>query len=126
MKVFIADDSLAIRERLTTIIVTIPALELIGEAEDGVEARDAVLNLKPDLVILDIRMPNRLGIDVLRDIKMDNPKCKVIILTNYPYPQYRRRCLEEGADYFFEKATEFADVIATVEKLAEKCLHGAN
>lgn len=72
--------------------------------------------MKTDVVILDIRMPGRNGLDVLRDIKEGSPESKVIILTNYPYPQYRRRCMEEGADFFFDKSSEFEKVTEVLEK----------
>ncbi len=117
MKVFIADDSQVIRERLSALLSDIEGIEVIGEAQDGFEARDGILTLKPDVVILDIRMPGRNGLDVLRDIKESSPKTKVVILTNYPYPQYRRRCMEEGADYFFDKSSEFENVLEVLARL---------
>ena len=117
MKVFIADDSQVIRERLSALLSDIEGIEVIGEAKDGLEGRDAILKQKPDVVILDLRMPWRNGLDMLRDIKESNPDIKVIILTNYPYPQYRRRCMEEGADYFFNKSSEFEKVPEVLAKL---------
>lgn len=117
MKVFIADDSQVIRERLSALLSDIKGIEVIGEARDGLEARDSILELKPDVVILDIRMPWRNGLDVLQDIKESVPATKVIILTNYPYPQYRHRCMEESADFFFDKSTEFQKVSEAIEQL---------
>lgn len=117
MRVFIADDSPVVRERLVNMLSEIEGLEIIGEAQDGLEAKDSILELKPDVVILDLRMFWRNGRDMLRDIKESNPDIKVIILTNYPYPQYRRRCMEEGADYFFNKSSEFEKVPEVLAKL---------
>lgn len=117
MKVFIADDSPLIRERLRDMLNELGNVDVVGEAEHGGEARDHILQLKPDLAILDIRMPNRMGIDVLRDIKHNLPELKVIMLTNYPYPHFQRRCEEEGADYFFDKSTEFEKVSQVVQRL---------
>jgi DNA-binding NarL/FixJ family response regulator len=117
MKVFIADDSPLIRERLRDMLTEISNVDVVGEAEHGGEARDYILQLKPDIAILDIRMPNRMGIDVLRDIKQNLPDLKVIMLTNYPYPHFQRRCEEEGADYFFDKSTEFEKVSYVVQQL---------
>ncbi|MFC1583146.1 response regulator transcription factor [Candidatus Neomarinimicrobiota bacterium] len=118
MKVFIADDSPLIRERLRDMLTELSNVDVIGEAEHGGEARDRILQLKPDMAILDIRMPNRMGIDVLREIKHNLPDLKVIMLTNYPYPHFQRRCEEEGADYFFDKSTEFEKVTQVVQQLA--------
>ena len=72
--------------------------------------------LKPDFVVLDIKMPDLNGMDILSDIKQIIPTPVVIILTNYPYPSYRIRCLELGADYFFDKSSEFSNVIKTIQE----------
>lgn len=118
MKVFIADDSSAIRERLELLISEISGAEVIGMAKDGVEATDCILQLRPDVVILDIRLPLRNGIDVLRDIRHGGSTSRVIIFTNYPFPQYRQRCMKEGADYFFDKSTDFEKVQTLLEQLS--------
>ncbi len=85
----------------------IEGLGVILEATNGLEARDMIVAEKPNVAVLDIRMPGRNGLDVLRDVKASNPTTKIVILTNYPYPQYRSRCMEEGADFFFDKSSEF-------------------
>lgn len=110
MKIFIADDSAIVRERLITMFSEMEGIEVIGTAQRGNEAIECIQELKPDVVILDIRMPGGNGIDVLQSIKKENPDLMVIMLTNYPYPQYRKKCMKAGADYFFDKATEFKEV----------------
>lgn len=74
------------------------------------------------MVILDIWMPEESGIEVLQNIKLRERVPIVIILTNYSYPQYRKRCLELGADYFFDKSTELDRMIETREKLTSKLI----
>jgi len=54
---------------------------------------------------------------VLQEIKRDKPSCKVIVLTNYPYREYRKKCMELGADFFFDKATEFDKIPEVLERL---------
>ena len=115
MKVFIVDDSELMVERLKTMLLELQGLEIVGEARDALEATKSILELKPDAVVLDIRMPGGNGIDVLRNIKGNNPAPVVIMLTNYPYPQYRRKCMDAGADFFFDKSSEF-DKVTTVLK----------
>jgi DNA-binding NarL/FixJ family response regulator len=115
MKVFIADDSSAVRDRLRTMLTEVKGIEVSGEADDGLRAQDTILRERPDAVILDLRMPWRNGLDVLREIKQAVPGIIVIVLTNYPYPQYRRRCMEEGADYFFNKSSEFRRIPEVLE-----------
>jgi DNA-binding NarL/FixJ family response regulator len=110
MKVFIADDSKVLCERLIEMLSDIPGIEIIGHAQDVAESLTSIKKLNPDIVILDIRMPGGSGIDVLQDIKKGRQAPMVIILTNYPYPQYRKKCLGLGADYFFDKSTEFEKV----------------
>lgn len=118
MNVFIADDSDVVRERLASSLSEIADIVVVGEAEDGIDATNSIQQLNPDLVILDIRMPGRSGIEVLKTIKRSNPNIVVMMLTSYPYPQYRRKCLAEGAGYFFDKATQMNEAISVVKYLA--------
>lgn len=120
MKVFIADDSVLVRERLIAMISELPEIEVIGEAQDSQEATNLILKLKPDAVILDIRMPGGSGIDVLKNIKKENNRTKVIMFTNYPSPQYRKKCMDTGADFFFDKSTEFHKIIKVFKKIIQE------
>jgi len=117
MKVFIADDSPILRERLKTMLSDFPEVEISGQAKDTPEAIKSIKELKPDVVILDIRMPGGSGIEVLQSIKKDRPDIKVIVFTNYPYPQYRKKCMDLGADFFFAKATESEKLPKVIEQL---------
>jgi len=107
VEVVIADDSSAVRERLVTMLADLKGVEVIGQAQNVEEAIASIRALKPKAVILDIRMPGGSGINVLQAIKREQPSPVVIMLTNYPYLQYRKKCLEAGADFFFDKSTEF-------------------
>ena len=108
--VFIADDSDIVREHLVTMLDELPRIVIVGQAENVTEAINGILELQPDVVILDIRMPGGSGIDVLQTIKQYEPAPVVIILTNYPYPGYRQKCLQAGADFFLDKSTEFDQI----------------
>ncbi len=119
MKVFIADDSEMVRERLKAMLSELTEIEIIGQAQDGIEATNSIRKLKPDVVILDIRMPGGSGIQVLQNIKKDKQAPIVIILTNYPYPQYRKKCMEVGADFFFDKSTEFEKIPEVLKSFIE-------
>ena len=120
MKVFIADDSQVLRERLDEMLSELPGIEIMGYAQDVPEAITSIKKLNPDVVILDIRMPGGSGVDVLQDIKKKKNTPIVIVLTNYPYPQYRKKCMDLGADFFFDKSAEFEKVTKVFKQLTEK------
>lgn len=117
MKVFIADDSAILLERLKAMISEIPETEVIGEAGEVQEAIKAIGELKPDVVVLDIKMPGGSGMDVLKNIKNTKSGPVVIMLTSYPYPQYKKKCMDLGADFFFFKLTEFEKVAESIDRL---------
>src|SRR2546428_3470418 len=109
-KVFIVDDSPVVRERLATLLSDLPSVEIVGQAEIAFEAISATRRLKPDVMLLDISMPGGSGIHVLEMVKKERPAPLVIMLTNFAHEQYRQKCLQLGADYFFDKSTEFERV----------------
>ena len=118
MRLFIADDSEILRERLVETLSEIQGVEIVGQEGETFSAIEAIDRLKPDLVILDIRMPGGNGISVLEKLKkMDYPPI-VVMFTNYPYLQYRKRCFDSGADHFFYKATEFEKLIDVIRESA--------
>ena len=115
--VLIIDDAVQVRERLRARLERIKGVAVVGEASDVQEGIAASRTLKPDAVILDIQMPGGTGIDVLEDIKRTNPGTVVIMLTNYPLPQLRRRSCEAGADFFFDKCCEFDRAIQALQQM---------
>jgi len=117
MRLFIADDSEILRNHLSNIIADIYGIEIIGEAANASDAIEAIRNLSPEVAIIDIKLPGKSGIHLLQQIKAFKPEIIVIIFTDYPYPQYRRKCDESGADYFFEKSSESEKLIEVLKKL---------
>ncbi len=117
VSVLIADDSDLIRDRLKELISEVDGTEVVGETTNGPETLEAMGRLEPDVVILDIRMPGGNGIDALKMIKGEDPSPVVIMLTSYAYRLFRKRCLEAGAEYFFDKAMEFERVADVLEHL---------
>jgi DNA-binding NarL/FixJ family response regulator len=94
-----------------------PEIRVVDEVTDAPQAVESISRHKPDIVILDIQMPGGNGIDVLEAIKKNKPTPFVIMFTNYPYPQYRRKCMEAGADFFFDKSLEFDALTNTLKNL---------
>jgi two-component system response regulator DevR len=117
LTVYIVDDSQVMRERLTESATDITGIEIAGQSGDPFEALDSIRKLHPDVVILDIRLPQRSGIDVLKDIKEHAAAPIVIMVTNYPYRQYRQACMAAGADYFFSKIDEFEMIRETLSRI---------
>jgi YesN/AraC family two-component response regulator len=120
MKIVIADDSSLLRDRIKSLLNSINKNFEVYEAENGVKALQLILEKKPDLAILDIRMPEMNGIDVLNKIRELKMNVKVCILTNYAYPIYRRRCFEAGADYFLRKTEDFEDINIVIADMLTK------
>ena len=118
MKIVIADDSSLMRDRIKNLLNDINNVSVVGEAENGIDALQLIRDTEPDMVILDIRMPGMNGIEVLKKIRELKMKTQVCILTNYPYKQYKDRCLAEGASYFFDKNQSIDELIEVVSKLA--------
>jgi DNA-binding NarL/FixJ family response regulator len=116
LKIFIADDSLIIRARLVTLIEELVGVKLVGQAGSGADAISGIWRLKPDVVILDIRMPIGSGFEVLQNIKQGQAAPLVIVLTNYLYSVYRQKCLQAGADFFLDKSTEFDQIPTLIEQ----------
>jgi len=117
LTVYIVDDSQVMRERLSELVADIAGVEIVGQYGDPLEALDSIRKWHPDIVILDIRLPRRSGIDVLKDIK-ENPAAPIVLMvTNYPYRQYRQACMAAGADYFFSKIDEFEMIRETMNRI---------
>jgi len=107
LRLFIADDSALLRGYVLDTIRELGQIQVVGQASDVPTAITDIRKSKPDVVILDIRMPGGSGIDVLKTVKADPSPPTVIMFTNYPDLQYRKQCSQAGADYFFDKSLEF-------------------
>jgi len=120
MKVFVVEDSVLMRDRLAAMLAEqLPGVEIVGQADSPALAIESIRSLRPDVVILDLRLPNGSGLDVLRAIKEEGLGPGVIVLTNYPYRQYREKCAAAGADFFLDKSNEFDRVPSACVELAE-------
>ncbi len=120
MKIVIADDSALWRDRIKSLLNNIEGVFVAGEAENGVEALQLIMEKEPDLAILDIRMPGMNGIELLKKIRELKINVKVFIITNFPYPQYKKKCLEAGADYFLCKTDDIEDMIIYITGLLKE------
>ena len=120
MKILIVDDSEMIRERLQEQLEEIGKIEQIDVADDSASAFHHFESRQQDLIILEIQLPGENGIKILEEIRSNDAEVTIVILTNYPYPQYRKRCMELKANYFLDKSRDFKLVISICRELLEK------
>ena len=118
------DDAASIRHRIAELLSELEGIEIIYQSEDADSAARLLHAHQPDVVILDIQVPPstnlRNGIDVLKLAKKHYPNSGVIMLTNFGNTQYRDECKRLGADYFFDKSSEFEQVPEAVLQIMQR------
>lgn len=120
MMFFIADDSGPVRERLIDLLSEVEGAEVVGQAANADDAVEGVRRLKPHVVILDVQMPGGSGIDVLKEIKQGSLPPVVLMLTNHASPEYRKKCLEWGADFFLDKSRDMECLFTISRSLVKR------
>ena len=119
MRVLLADDSDLILERLQQMLCPDPRVEIVGTFKNGKDTLAALRILKPDLAIVDIKMPGLSGLEVLHEIRKEDSTVKFIILTFYSSDNYRKLAILSGADYFFSKVDDFEKISGVVSELLD-------
>lgn len=110
IRVIVADDSPEVRQHLVAMTSEIDEVQIVDETEDVEQTIEAVRTLDPEAVVLDIQLRDGSGIQALKHIKKESPNVRVIMLTNHSNSFYRSTCMDAGADFFFDKSTEFEKV----------------
>jgi len=131
VRVVLVDDSAIVRERVAELLATVSGIELVGQAPDIATGSMIIKDLAPDVVVLDISMPGGSGIELLKEIKQKKSSPVVIMFTTEDNAQLRRQCFQFGADYFFQKPTEFSMALEVCTQLgrmiarstAEEAMH---
>jgi two-component system invasion response regulator UvrY len=103
IRVLIADDHTIVREGLKQILAETPDMAVVDEASNGQEVLDKAAEVGPDVVLLDISMPGRSGLDILKQLKTDMPGTAVLVLSMYSEEQYALRALKAGASGYLTK-----------------------
>lgn len=117
MKVLIADDSTLILERLQQMLSAYKQVEIVGSLNNGKDALASLKTLKPDLAIVDNKMPGLTGIQVLSEIRKENATLKFMLLTFYSTDNYKQLAINAGADYFFSKVDDFEKISGVVQEM---------
>lgn len=95
-------------------------VEIVGSYNNGTEALEAIKKLKPDLAIIDIKMPGQSGLEILTEIRKEDKLLKFIILTFYSSDHYRKLAIQGGADYFYNKVDDFDQLPMVIAGLVLK------
>lgn len=118
IKILIADDHLIIRQGLRLILETENDFELVGEASDGVEALTLCKKIKPDVVLMDLRMPNMDGLTAIEKLRVEQPEIAVVILTTFNEDELMIRGLRAGARGYLLKDTDRTTLFNTIRAAA--------
>jgi two-component system, NarL family, invasion response regulator UvrY len=115
---FIADDHVLLREGLKKILREELDMKVVDEARTAAEIQDRIVKSGCDILILDLSLPDKSGLDVLKDVKTRHPKMKVLILSTYPADRFAIRCLKAGADGYLCKDSAAEELVAAVRRVA--------
>jgi DNA-binding NarL/FixJ family response regulator len=118
ISVLIADDHAIVREGLRRILAGDPAFRVAGEAKDGHEVLAAVRAGGFDVLLLDLSMPGRSGIELLKQVKAERPALKVLVLSMHDEEQYAVRAIRAGASGYLNKDTAGAQLVAALRRIA--------
>lgn len=119
IKVMIADDHSLIREGLRQLLEFDGSIEIIAEASNGVECLEKLNNFEPDVLLLDINMPEKNGIDVLKEMKEKGSSVKVLILTVHNELEYLMNAVDIGVDGYILKDSDFVELKRAINAVLE-------
>lgn len=117
IEIFIADDHAIVRKGLSTLINETWDMKLIGEGKNGSDVINYISKKSCDVLVLDISMPGRNGLEVLKCVKQINPNLHVLILSMHPENQYAKRMLKAGASGYLSKESASTELVKAIRKI---------
>ena len=117
INILIADDHAIVREGLKQIVAEESGIKVVGEAEDAIELFELLKIKDTNIVILDINMPGKSGLEALKDMRKDYPKIPVLILSMYSEEQYGLRAIKAGASGFLKKVSAPEELVKAIRKI---------
>jgi DNA-binding NarL/FixJ family response regulator len=117
LRILLVDDNAQFLDSAARALAAVPAIEIVGRALSGREALEQVMQLQPDLVLMDVAMPNMNGLEATRHIKAQPDAPRVVMLTLYDGPEYRAAAAAVGADDLISKAEFDTQVLPLISAL---------
>ena len=118
IRVVLADDHVFVRDGIKSLLENEANVEVVGEATDGLEALKIVESCKPDLLILDIRMPNMTGIEVVEKLRSQNNLVKIVMLSMHESEEYVLKSIKAGADGYLLKGSSKEEFLKALQTIA--------
>lgn len=115
MKIIICDDQTIVRDGLAMLLKLEPDIEIVGIAEDGASAVEMVAGKKPDLILMDLKMPIMNGVEATRQIRANHPEVKVLVLTTYDDDEWVFDAIQAGASGYLLKDTSRDEVLKAIK-----------
>jgi len=115
--VLVVEDSLLIIERILRLLSEASNIKMVIHAANYAESQKMINEIDADIILLDLNLPDRSGIELLKEIKTNHPQIKVIVLTNHASDNYREICTYMGADHFFDKSSDFNKIPETISAM---------
>jgi DNA-binding NarL/FixJ family response regulator len=119
--VYLVDDSAPVRERLKELLTLDAQVDIVGEADTALSAIRGILTTRPDFVVLDYRLAEGTGLEVLCAAVDAVPESVFIVLTNHADPHLRKACTAAGARFFLDKSSEFGRLGGIIAAPRERC-----
>ena len=120
-KIVIAEDQKILREGLNSLLSSTADFEVVGEAEDGLDAIRCVKKYNPDLLLLDLSMPKMSGISAIKDIKDQMPETKILVLTVHESEEYILEVFKLGADGYCLKDANYSELVMAINSILSGC-----
>ena len=118
IRVVIADDHQILREGLKQLLLAAGDIDVVGEAADGYEVVDRVRSLDFDLLLLDMSMPGKSGVELIKQVKAEKPRLRVLVLSMHEEHQYAVRAIRAGASGYLTKESAASQLVAAIRKVA--------
>jgi DNA-binding NarL/FixJ family response regulator len=118
MRIVLADDHAIVREGLKRIVGDVADLQVVGEAADGGEVMQRVRELDFDVLVLDLSMPGRSGMELIKQVKAEKPKLRILVLSMHQETQYAVRAIKSGASGYLTKESAPAQLEQAIRKIA--------